>query len=154
MAEEYNKCVNKNALLFLEEEMSMIAVRYCSKSGNTEKVANLLADKLGVQAASIEEPLPEQVDKLYLGGAVHGKMYADLRKYAEKIDPSQVGEVVMFGTSGGAFSIKTEFTKALSRSGVKINDESLFLHGFAPKIKTELNDKQLEAISAFVEAAK
>ena len=98
----------------------MIAVRYCSKSGNTKKVAKMIAEKLGVEAASIEEPLPDQVDKLYLGGAVHGKMYSDLRKYAEKIDPSQVSEVFMFGTSGGAFSIKTEFTKALSKSGVKI----------------------------------
>lgn len=134
--------------------MYMIAVRYCSKSGNTEKVANLLGEKLGVQAASIEEPLPDKVDKLYLGGAVHGKMYSALRKYAEKIDPSQVGEVVMFGTSGGAFSIKTEFTKALTKSGVKISDHSLFLHGFAPKIKSELNDKQLEEVAALVEATK
>ncbi len=134
--------------------MNMIAVRYSSKSGNTEKVANLIGEKLGVKAASIEEPLPDKVDKLYLGGAVHGKMYADLRKYAEKIDPSQVGEVFMFGTSGGAFSIKTEFTKALGKSGVKIGDESLFLHGFAPKIKADLNDKQVEELTAFVDATK
>lgn len=132
----------------------MIAVRYSSKSGNTEKVANLIGEKLGVKAASIEEPLPDKVDKLYLGGAVHGKMYADLRKYAEKIDPSQVDEVFMFGTSGGAFSIKTEFTKALDKSGVKIGDESLFLHGFAPKIKADLSDKQVEELTAFVDATK
>lgn len=132
----------------------MIAVRYSSKSGNTEKVANLIGEKLGVKAASIEEPLPDKVDKLYLGGAVHGKMYADLRKYAEKIDPDQVGEVFMFGTSGGAFSIKTEFTKALDKSGVKIGDKSLFLHGFAPKIKADLNDKQVEELTAFVDATK
>ncbi|GEN48217.1 flavodoxin family protein [Ligilactobacillus pobuzihii] len=132
----------------------MIAVRYSSKSGNTEKVANLIGEKLGVKAASIEEPLPDKADKLYLGGAVHGKMYADLRKYAEKIDPSQVDEVFMFGTSGGAFSIKTEFTKALDKSGVKIGDESLFLHGFAPKIKADLNDKQVEELTAFVDATK
>lgn len=134
--------------------MYMIAVRYCSKSGNTKKVAKMIAEKLGVEAASIEEPLPDQVDKLYLGGAVHGKMYSDLRKYAEKIDPSQVGEVFMFGTSGGAFSIKTEFTKALSKSGVKIGDGSLFLHGFAPKIKADLNDKQIQELTGFVEATK
>lgn len=57
----------------------MIAVRYCSKSGNTEKVAKLIGEKLGVEAASVETPLEGQVEKLYLGGAVHGKMYAELK---------------------------------------------------------------------------
>lgn len=132
----------------------MVAIRYCSKSGNTEKVAKLLGEKLGVEALSVEEPLTGQVDKLYLGGAVHGKMYSELKKFAQGLDPNQVGKVYMFGTSGGAFSIKKELTSALKKSGVKIGEESLFLHGFAPKIKAELNDNQLAEVDKFVEATK
>ncbi|HIZ96876.1 MAG TPA: hypothetical protein H9803_09290 [Candidatus Ligilactobacillus excrementavium] len=130
----------------------MVAIRYCSKSGNTKKVADLLGEKLGVKAASVEEPLPAKVDKLYLGGAVHGKMYAELKDFAAQLDPQQVGEVYMFGTSGGVFSIKRELTAALKESGVKIGKESMFLHGFAPKIKAELNDSQLEEVDKFVSA--
>lgn len=130
----------------------MIAVRYCSKSGNTAKVGKLIAQQLGVAAASLDEPLPEQVDKLYLGGAIHGKMYSELKEYAEQLDAKHIGEVFMFGTSGGAFSIKSEFTKALKKSGVKIGSESLFLHGFAPKLKSDLNEKQKQEVTDFVRA--
>ncbi|GKS81158.1 hypothetical protein LPAF129_08440 [Ligilactobacillus pabuli] len=132
----------------------MIAVRYCSKSGNTEKVAKLIGEKLGVEAASVETPLEGQVEKLYLGGAVHGKMYAELKDFATNLDPQQVGEVYMFGTSGGVFSIKKELTSAIKASGVKVGKESMFLHGFAPKVKSDLNDKQLEEVDKFVAATK
>lgn len=132
----------------------MIAVRYCSKSGNTKKVAKLLGEKLGVEALSVEEPLTGQIDKLYLGGAVHGKKYPELKKFAQELDPSQIGEVYMFGTSGGVFSIKKELMSALKESGVRIGKDAMFLHGFAPKIKSDLNDNQLAEVDKFIEATK
>lgn len=84
----------------------MIAVRYCSKSGNTKKVAKLLGEKLGVEALSVEEPLTGQIDKLYLGGAVHGKMYPELKKFAQELDPSQIGEVLCLELQAVFFSSK------------------------------------------------
>ncbi|WP_240143869.1 hypothetical protein [Liquorilactobacillus mali] len=46
----------------------MIVIRYCSKTGNTKKMAELIAEKLGVKAESVATPLSGQVvDILLLG---------------------------------------------------------------------------------------
>ena len=48
-----------------------IAVRYHSRSGNTEKLARAIADAVGAQALPVSVPLGERVDILFLGSAVY-----------------------------------------------------------------------------------
>ena len=43
------------------------AVRYYTKGGNTRKVAEAMAEAIGVEAKSIDFPLEEKVDVLFLG---------------------------------------------------------------------------------------
>ena len=65
-----------------------IAVRYCSKTkfGNTRRIAEAIADGIGVKAVSIaDEPnLKEKADILFLGGAPYANIMApELREYAQ-----------------------------------------------------------------------
>ncbi|MDR3050669.1 MAG: flavodoxin [Oscillospiraceae bacterium] len=48
-----------------------IEVRYLSKSGNTKKVAEAIAETLNVAAKPITEPVSPDTDLLFLGGAVY-----------------------------------------------------------------------------------
>ena len=45
------------------------AVRYYTKTGNTKKLAEVVAAALGVEALPISEPVSEQTDLLFLGNS-------------------------------------------------------------------------------------
>lgn len=131
----------------------MYAVRYCSKTGNTEKVAELIAEKLGVTAQSIDTPLSADEDKLFLGGAVHMiTIDKSLKKFANGLNPAQVQKVFMFGTASSKMSIEKGLTDALNEAGVTISSSELFLHGLKPK-KANITEDQKQEIEAFVDSA-
>ena len=48
-----------------------IAVRYYTQTGNTKKLANAIAAELGTEAKSIESPLEEDADVLFLCNSVY-----------------------------------------------------------------------------------
>jgi hypothetical protein len=127
---------------------NMDAIRFYSRTGNTEKVANLLSEQLNVKAESIDSPISEPVDRLFLGGGVYN-MSADkrLKAYAADLDPATVKEVFLFGTSGSVFTIEKQLTKVLKKKRIPVSDEHLFLHGVMPKMgnisghqKTEIEE--------------
>ena len=47
------------------------AVRYYTQTGNTKKLADAIAAELGVEAKSIDTPLEEDVDVLFLCNSVY-----------------------------------------------------------------------------------
>ena len=47
------------------------AVRYYTQTGNTKKLAEAVADALGVEALPITEPVEEAVDVLFLGNSYY-----------------------------------------------------------------------------------
>lgn len=131
----------------------MNAVRYCSKTGNTKKVAEMIADQLDTTAESVDTPLEYPIHKLFLGGAIHmASLDKGLKEFAENLDPSQVHEVVMFGTSGGVLSIKKGLKRLLEAQDVHISNDSLFLHGLVPEMGN-ISDKQKKEIDQFVASA-
>ena len=48
-----------------------IAVRYYTRSGNTKKLAEAIAKAVGAEAKTVDEPLWEDVDILFLGSSVY-----------------------------------------------------------------------------------
>ena len=105
-----------------------IAVRYCSKSkmGNTRRIAEAIAEGIGVTAVSIsDEPkLSEKVDILFLGGAPYANIMApELREYAEKIDPTCVSRVVLFTTSTVSHRTVIALKKILKNKGINVSKE-------------------------------
>lgn len=131
----------------------MNAVRYCSKTGNTKKVAEMIADQLGITAESVDAPLEYPIHKLFLGGAIHmATLDKGLKEFTENLDPDQVREVVMFGTSGGVLSIKKGLKHLLESKNMNISNDSLFLHGLVPEMGN-ISDKQKKEIDKFVTTA-
>ena len=101
----------------------MKAVRYFSKLGNTKTIAEAIAEGAGVQAVSIsDEPgLTEYTDVLFLGGAPYANTMApELKAYAEKLDKSMVGKVILFTTSNWSRRTVLALKKTLREKGILV----------------------------------
>lgn len=109
----------------------MKAVRYYSKLGNTKTIAEAIAEGAGVKALSVtEEPeLREKTELLFLGGAPYANIMApELRAYAEKLDKSMVGRVVLFTTSNWSRRTVLALKKLLRAKGIPVADAYFYAH--------------------------
>ena len=116
------------------------AVRYFSKSGNTRTIAEAIAEGAGVKAVSItEEPfLKEKVDILFLGGAPYANIMApELKAYAEKLEKSMAGRVILFTTSNWSRRTVLALKKMLRGKGIPVADDYFYAHMLHIKGRTE-----------------
>lgn len=107
------------------------AVRYYSKLGNTKKIAEAIAEELGVKAISVtDEPdLTEYVDVLFLGGAPYANIMAQkLKEYAERLSPDKIGRVVLFTTSNWSRRTVRALRKILAEKGVTVEKSYFYAH--------------------------
>ena len=107
------------------------AVRYFSKLGNTKTIAEAIAEGAGVEAVSVtDEPsLQERVDILFLGGAPYANIMApELKAYADHMEPSVVGKVVLFTTSNWSRRTVLALKKQLRNKGIPVADEYFYAH--------------------------
>jgi flavodoxin len=83
------------------EIMADIAVFVDSRGGNTRKVANAIAEEMGVRVGDITVPVPDDAKVLFMGsGTYGGKPGKALMKFIES-DNFSGRKVALFGTSGG-----------------------------------------------------
>lgn len=99
-----------------------IAVRYQSKSGNTAKVAQAIAKELGVEASGVDVPLAEDVDLLFVGGAIYaGNLSRHLKKFLKDLRPGQAKNIALFSTAASESHISGKAAKFL-----KDNDATVY----------------------------
>jgi flavodoxin len=91
-----------------------IEVRYLSRSGNTKRVAEAIANAVNVRATSVTEPVGGDTDLLFLGGAVYGFGIDDsLKKFISEL-PQSVKHVVIFSTSAVVKSAFSQMSALLA----------------------------------------
>lgn len=77
-----------------------VAVRYYTKTGNTKRLAEAVAEAVGVQALTIETPVTEQVDILFLGNSYYAfTIDPEVRAFVQSLDKDKVGRIVNFGSA-------------------------------------------------------
>lgn len=82
--------------------MTDVAVFVDSRGGNTRKVADAIAEELGVKVGDITAPLPDNAKVLFLGSGTYGGAPGiDMMKFVTD-NPFTGRKVALFGTSGGA----------------------------------------------------
>ena len=97
--------------------------RYFSRSGNTKKVAEAIAEELGCEAVPTGERIRGYTDTLFLGGAVYaGKPDESITGFITRLRRENVGKIILFGTSA-----MTDPTKKIIK---QLNDK-----GFVPEIE-------------------
>ena len=117
-----------------------VAVRYFSRSGNTKKVAEYIAEAAGAEAISVDAgnaALTEKADVLFIGGALYAYGIDDkLKKYLETLSSDKVGKAVVFSTSWlskhalnnfkGEIVAKRLIDNALKDKGIQVEDSTLY----------------------------
>jgi flavodoxin len=110
-----------------------IKVFYCSKTGNTKKVAEAMAHELGCEAESIlSNSTPVSADLLFLGAAVYATYNHEINpavvKFIERLDPEKIGKVVLFCT-GFANTAVGIMKNHLVKKGIPVAENSFYCKG-------------------------
>jgi len=109
-------------------------VVYYSATGNTRKVAESMAEALGVTAESIGNGSePGEADVLIIGAAVyathdHG-LHPRVKEFIAGLDAKKIGLAAVFATGFIQSDAVGMLKSALRRQGIKVADESYFCKG-------------------------
>jgi flavodoxin len=109
-----------------------IKVLYFSKSGNTRKLAEAIAEKLNTPTESIPPAYPlDNVKVLFLGSGVYGgKIDQKMVDFIKTLDNKKVKNVALFGTAGSTQDSAIQAMKQqLTARGINVLDESYLCLG-------------------------
>lgn len=127
------------------------AVRYYSRGGNTKKLADAIAEVCGVEAKTIGTSVDENVDVLFLGASVYAYGIAgEVKTFIGDLDPDKIGKIVVFSTSALAERAFPEVEKAISDSGISVDQRNFYCRGsFLMMHKGRPNDEDIANAKAF-----
>ena len=127
-----------------------IAIRYYTRSGNTETLARIIEDAVGMKAESVTVPLSEKVDILFLGCSYYAFDVDDAVKSFIFENKERIGRIVCFGTSAMMKSTHKPMKKVCDEAGVALSDEEFHCRGsFGPMHKGHPDEKDLANAAAF-----
>lgn len=125
-----------------------VAIRYYSRGGNVEAMAEAISRGTGVEAISIdspEAPITEKVDLLFMGAALYAfKLDPKVYEYIESLDEELIGEVICFGSSMLTRRPVLILQDLFKKKGVKINKQAIYS-------RNHPNDDLLGVIEYFAE---
>ena len=126
-------------------------VRYYTRSGNTKKLAEAIAEVISVEAKDITAPLTEKADILFLGSSYYAFDADDAVKCFIADNKDNIGKIVCFGTSAMMKSMRKPIAKVAGKLGVAVADEEFHCRGQFGKIhKGRPNEKDIENVKEFV----
>lgn len=106
-----------------------IAIRYYTKTGNTKKLAEALSEAVGVEALTVDTPLTEDVDILFLGSAVYGAgVDPKITKFIENINV-EVGKIVNFSSAALLESTYKQLKKIAEKNNINMAEEEFHCRG-------------------------
>ena len=106
------------------------AVRYYTKTGNTEKLANAVAQALGVEALPISEPVSEEVDILFLGNSYYAfGIDPEVSAFVASLDKNKVGKVVNFGSAAMLNSTRKKVKVQADKAGIPVDEREFHCRG-------------------------
>ena len=127
-----------------------IAVRYYSRGGNTQKLAEAAAEAVGVTACDLSVPLDEKVDLLLLGNSLYaGSFDGAVRRFLTD-NAQKIGTLASFGSSASGRSTYAKLKALAAELSIPVSTEYynypgsfLFMHRGRP------DQGDLTAVAAF-----
>jgi len=106
-------------------------VMYYSKSGNTKKVAEAIAQTLGQASKAITPDFSlDDIDILFLGaGAYANKVEKQMKEFIKTLNSNQVKNAVLFGTYGWHKNFLDYMRDLLRSQGINVIDETFSCKG-------------------------
>lgn len=134
-----------------------IAVRYQSRGGNTKAVAEIISKEFHTQALSVDNPINDYIDILFLGGGVYEwKMDNSLCNFIERLPAEKIGQIICFSTTGLMDSTLKQIRQAAEERGIAVNENELLVkmmlrgHSWLGLTGGNLTEKQRELVLDFV----
>ena len=128
-------------------------VIYSSRSGNTKKVADAIAQTLDQVSMAITPDYPlENVEILFLGaGAYANKVDKRMTEFIRTLNNSQVKNVALFGTYGWHKNFLDYMRDLLKSQGINVVDETFSCKGrlFFFIYRKHPNDQDLRQAQEF-----
>ena len=127
-----------------------IAIRYYTKTGNTKKMAEALSEAVGVEALTVDNPLTEDVDILFLRSAVYAAgVDAKVKEFIENIDVN-VGKIVNFSSAALIESTYKQVKKIAENNNLTMAEEEFHCRGaFKLVHRGRPNDEDLRNLQEF-----
>ena len=127
-----------------------VAIRYHTKTGNTKKLAEAIGSAINVEAKTVDEPLTEDVDILFLGSAVYAAgIDSKIKDFIANINVN-VGEVVNFSSAALIESTYSQVKKQVEAKGLKMSEDEFHCRGaFKFVHRGHPNDEDLKNAQEF-----
>ena len=127
-----------------------IAIRYYTKTGNTKKLAEAIGSAIDVEAKTVDEPLTEDMDILFLGSAVYAAgIDQKIKDFIKNINVN-VGEVVNFSSAALIESTYKQVKKEVEAKGLKMSENEFHCRGaFKFVHRGRPNDDDLRDVQEF-----
>lgn len=130
-----------------------IAVRYYTRSGNTKRLAEAVAEAVAVEAKEIAVPLSEPVDLLFLCSSYYAFDVDESVKKFVVANKEHIGKIVCVGTSAMMRSMKKPMKRVAAKVGVAVADEEFHCRGQFAKVHSgRPNADDLAAARTFAKA--
>ena len=131
-----------------------IAVRYYTKTGNTKRLAEAVANVVGVEALPISEPVAEPVDILFLGNSFYAfSIDPEVREFVASLDKEKVGKIVNFGSAAMLNSTFKKVKAEVDKVGIPMDEREFHCKGeFKGLHKGRPNEDDLSAAAEFAKA--
>ena len=128
-----------------------IAVRYYTKTGNTKKLAEAVAEAVGAEALPLNAPIEEAVDIFFLGNSYYAfSIDPEVREFVRSLDRNKVGRIVNFGTAAMLNSTYKKVKAEADKVGVPMDEREFHCRGeFKGMHKGRPSEADLKAAAAF-----
>lgn len=132
------------------------AVRYYTKTGNTKRLAEAVANELGVEALPISEGLNEQTDILFLGNSYYAfTIDPEVRSFIAGLSKDKVGKIVNFGSAALLNSTYKKVKAEAAKVGIPVDEKEFHCKGeFKALHKGRPNEDDLKAAREFARQYK
>ena len=132
------------------------AVRYYTQTGNTKRLAEAIAEELGVESLPITTPVEEKTDVLLLGNSYYAFSIApEVASFVSSLSKEKVGKIVNFGTAAMMNSTYKKVRKVANTVGIPVLDEEFHCKGeFKGMNKGRPDENDLKAAKEFARRLK
>ena len=127
-----------------------IEIRYFTKTGNTKKLAEAIAQELNIEAQELSAHLSEKTDILFLCNSVYwAGADSSVKKFITE-NKSNIGLLVNVSTAAMIESTYAQIKKIAEKEGVKLSDKEFHCRGkFTALHSGHPDEADIAAVKAF-----
>ena len=120
------------------------AVRFYTKTGNTKRLAEAIAEELGIEALPLSAPITEAVDILFLGNSYYAfTIDPEVRSFIASLSKDKIGKIVNFGSAALLNSTWKKVKAEAEKVGIPMDEKEFHCKGefkMLHKGKPDAND--------------